>query len=43
MVDQISNSSIQVLGQEQHALSIRTATLDVEQRTQLQNAKIEFF
>jgi len=36
-----SNSSIQVLGQEQHALSIRTATLDVEQRTQLQNALSE--
>jgi preprotein translocase subunit SecF len=42
MVEQgLGNSSIQVLGQEQHALSIRTSTLDVEQRTQLQNALSE--
>lgn len=34
----LANSSIQVLGQEQHGVSIRTRTLDVEQRTQLQNA-----
>ena len=34
----LANSSIQVLGQEQHGVSIRTKTLDVEQRTQLQNA-----
>lgn len=34
----LGNSSIQVLGTEQHALSIRTSTLDVEQRTALQNA-----
>lgn len=37
----LGNSSIQVLGQEQHALSIRTRTLDVEQRTALQNALSE--
>lgn len=34
----LANSSIQVLGQDQHGVSIRTKTLDVEQRTQLQNA-----
>jgi len=34
----LGNSSIQVLGKEQHALSIRTSTLDVDQRTALQNA-----
>ena len=34
----LGNSSVQILGQEQHALSIRTSTLDVEQRTALQNA-----
>lgn len=34
----LASSSIQVLGQEQHGVSIRTKTLDVEQRTQLQNA-----
>ncbi len=34
----LANSSIQVLGQDQHGVSIRTRTLDVEQRTQLQNA-----
>jgi len=37
----LGNSSIQVLGTEQHALSIRTSTLDVEQRTALQNALSE--
>lgn len=34
----LANSSIQVLGQDQHGVSIRTRTLDVEQRTALQNA-----
>lgn len=34
----LGNSSIQLLGQKQQALTIRTKTLDVEQRTQLQNA-----
>lgn len=34
----LANSSIQILGQEQQGFSIRTSTLDVEQRTQLQNA-----
>jgi len=34
----LSNSSIQILGQEQQGISIRTSTLDVEQRTQLQDA-----
>lgn len=34
----LANSSIQVLGKEQHGVSIRTRTLDVEQRTQLQTA-----
>ncbi len=47
LVDQgLGNSSIQVLGQEQQALSIRTNTLDVNQRTQLQDtlsAKIGVF
>lgn len=37
----LGNSSIQVLGSEQHALTIRTSTLDVEQRTALQNALSE--
>ena len=37
----LGNSSAQVLGTEQHALSIRTSTLDVEQRTALQNALSE--
>jgi preprotein translocase subunit SecF len=31
-----ANSSIQVLGQEQHAISIRTAPLNVDDRTKLQ-------
>jgi preprotein translocase subunit SecF len=35
------NSSIQVLGQDQHGVSIRTRTLDVEQRTTLQTALSE--
>lgn len=34
----LGNSSIQVLGEEQQALSIRTSTLDVDQRTQLRAA-----
>jgi preprotein translocase subunit SecF len=34
----LSNSSIQILGQEQQGISIRTSTLNVEQRTQLQDA-----
>ncbi|PIG94598.1 protein translocase subunit SecF [Gloeocapsopsis sp. IPPAS B-1203] len=34
----LANSSIQILGQEQQGISIRTSTLDVEQRTQLQDA-----
>jgi len=34
----LGNSSIQLLGENQQALTIRTQTLDVEQRTQLQNA-----
>jgi len=38
MVDRDKATAAFKLGQEQHALSIRTATLDVEQRTQLQNA-----
>lgn len=37
----LGNSSIQVLGTAQHALTIRTSTLDVEQRTALQNALSE--
>lgn len=42
LVDQgLGNSSVQILGQEQHALSIRTSTLDVNQRTQLQTALSE--
>lgn len=36
-----NNSSIQVLGQEQRGVSIRTQTLNVEQRTALQNALSE--
>lgn len=35
------NSSIQVVGQEQHAVSIRTSPLSVEERTQLRNALSE--
>jgi preprotein translocase subunit SecF len=34
----LGNSSIQVLGEQGQAFSIRTTTLDVEQRTQLQTA-----
>jgi preprotein translocase subunit SecF len=34
----LENSSIQLLGEQKQALSIRTRTLDVEQRTQLQQA-----
>jgi preprotein translocase subunit SecF len=37
----LGGSTIQVLGQEGQALSIRTKTLDVEQRTQLQTALSE--
>lgn len=35
------NSSIQVVGQEQHAVSIRTSPLSVDERTQLRNALSE--
>ena len=34
----LSNSSIQVVGSDQHALSIRTSTLNVQQRSQLISA-----
>ncbi len=34
----LSNSSIQVVGKNQQAISLRTKTLDVEQRTKLQTA-----
>lgn len=34
----LANSSIQILGQQQQGVSIRTSTLDVEQRTRLQAA-----
>lgn len=34
----LSNSSIQLVGNKQQAISIRTKTLDVEQRTRLQTA-----
>ncbi|MDF5740064.1 MULTISPECIES: protein translocase subunit SecF [unclassified Nostoc] len=37
----LNNSSIQVVGQKQQGISIRTKTLDVEQRTQLQTALTE--
>lgn len=37
----LNNSSIQIVGQNQQALSIRTKTLDVEQRTRLQTALSE--
>ena len=37
----LGTSSIQVLGNEQHAVSIRTKALDVEQRTKLQTALSE--
>lgn len=34
----LAGSTIQVLGQEQHAVTIRTTTLDVDQRSKLQSA-----
>lgn len=37
----LANSSIQILGTDRHALSIRTQDLNVEQRTQLQAALSE--
>ncbi|MEH1839140.1 MAG: protein translocase subunit SecF [Nostoc sp.] len=37
----LNNSSIQVVGQKQQGISIRTKTLNVEQRTQLQTALTE--
>jgi preprotein translocase subunit SecF len=37
----LANSSLQVVGDEGHALSIRTSTLDVNQRTELLNALTE--
>jgi len=37
----LANSSIQIIGSEQHAISIRTIPLDVEQRSQLQAALSE--
>ncbi|NEO33463.1 MAG: protein translocase subunit SecF [Symploca sp. SIO3C6] len=37
----LGNSSIQILGKDQQALTIRTKTLDVEERTQLQTALSE--
>ncbi|MEH1891062.1 protein translocase subunit SecF [Nostoc sp.] len=37
----LNNSSIQVVGKNQQGISIRTKTLDVEQRTQLQTALSE--
>ena len=37
----LNNSSIQIVGKNQQALSIRTKTLDVEQRTRLQTALSE--
>jgi len=37
----LGNSSIQILGDKEHAVSIRTPALDVEQRTQLQTALSE--
>ncbi len=36
-----ANSSIQILGQEQHAVSIRTSPLNVDERTQIQKALSE--
>lgn len=41
VAQELANSSIQVLGQQQHGISIRTSTLDVERRTQLQTALSE--
>ena len=37
----LASSSIQIIGSEQHAISIRTVPLDVEQRSQLQSALSE--
>jgi preprotein translocase subunit SecF len=37
----LTGSSIQIVGNEEHALSIRTSTLDVDQRTQLLAALTE--
>ncbi len=37
----LNNSSIQVVGKEQHGLSVRTKTLDVDRRTKLQTALSE--
>lgn len=37
----LGNSSIQVVGSDQHVLSIRTSTLDVDQRTNLVNSLSE--
>ena len=34
--ENLANSSIQIVGQEQHGISIRTKTLNVEERTKLQ-------
>ncbi|MEI1374277.1 protein translocase subunit SecF [Nostoc sp. UHCC 0926] len=39
--EKLNNSSIQVVGKNQQGISIRTKTLDVEQRTQLQTALSE--
>ncbi|MEH2465556.1 protein translocase subunit SecF [Nostoc sp.] len=40
-VEKLNNSSIQVVGKNQQGISIRTKTLNVEQRTQLQTALSE--
>ncbi len=37
----LANSSIQIVGKEENGISIRTKTLDVEQRTKLQDALTE--
>ncbi len=37
----LGNSSLQIVGDEDHAVSIRTSTLDVDQRTALLNALTE--
>ncbi|WP_375509992.1 protein translocase subunit SecF [uncultured Nostoc sp.] len=39
--EKLNNSSIQVVGQKQQGISIRTKTLNVDQRTQLQTALSE--
>jgi len=36
--ENLGNSSIQIVGKEQHGISIRTKTLNVEERTKLQQA-----